>query len=532
MHSQESIMLYLFLHPSIHPFIYLSDIVKNAAGQVRIVYRKGPEHGDLHSVSNTTVSSITYKDYNAAPMPALPVKDDVSTKSGLHQINESPLTREKMCPDGSLSISKDSETDDPYPVLTSESWKLSGAIVIGVKKSTASQDAGLRMSVKETAIGRALVVSHISSSSPFASTPLRPGDIILSINSVSLRENADVVDAYSALGKSGREVTMVAKKAEQSLREFLVERRETGGPTVPGGYNNKKSKEFIPRRFEEPSPLKKKFSEEEKDRSILEFDEDSYGSALFGYNPSKSVFINKSDPSEDIGMEVICLNTDWGKLLTVSSITPDSLVANNTDIEVGDAILSINGVNFREHPNAPRASLIMDEARQKVFIEYQKLNSFDPAVPVSSFAPKAPSSTVRPTNESQDIEVDAQPDYENEKLTIVSLSDDDSRNYFDARSKSDSTNGSSQTRKIVGKVTETEDARAKTINVPIRKEKPKTKKIWVTVRKEKVKQQIGISLSTVNNSLVVTNVSPTGSLRSAPVLSGGKWGLFSMFDQD
>merc|ERR1712008_91151 len=72
---------------------------------------------------------------------------------------------------------------------------------------------------------RVIFISDIIQSSLFAKTPLQIGDTILSINSICLQKNTDVVDAYAAL-KSGNRVTIVAKKGEKSLNEFLARNRE------------------------------------------------------------------------------------------------------------------------------------------------------------------------------------------------------------------------------------------------------------------------------------------------------------------
>jgi PDZ domain len=506
-----------------------TDIVKNAIGQISFVYKKGEWDGDLYSVTDTTttVSSIT-RDFTIPPMLSKPpAREGATAKSIPKKVPQPPVVRENMSADGSFVISKNVESNEPYPLLTSESWKLSGAIVIGIKKSTASQDPGIRIGVKETSNGRALFVSDISLSSPFVATPLRTGDIILSINSVSFRGNADVVGAYSALDKSKTEVTMVARKAENSLKEFLASRiggtsvRSDVGAATPNSKISRSIKipgsEFSGISHSQFSASNDKGCEEEERSSAngMEFDEESYDSALFGYNSSKSIMITKSDPLENIGMEFICLNTQWGKLLTVSKIMPDSKIATTTDIGVGDAILAVNGVNFREHPNVERALSLINRSPQNVYIEYQNLASFAPVVPVSK---------TKASHHQHDITEDSQPDYENEKLTIISLSDD-GENQFDNRSKSESTNASSSKSARMKEPMRAEKmSRDGSVADKSTSEKVKQrpKRIWVTVKKENKKQQVGISLATMNGFLVVTKVSPTGILRGAPILPGGK----------
>jgi hypothetical protein len=196
-------------------------------------------------------------------------------------------------------------------------------------------------------------------------------------------------------------------------------------------------------------------------------------------------------------------------------------VSESTDIEVGDAILSINGVNFREYPNVPRAMSLMNQARQMVYIEYQKLALFAPAVPVSK---------VQLDSERKEVAEDRRPDYSKERLTIVSLSDDESQKYFDVRPKSESTDGYLQqnSRNPGSGSALRHNARGQAAKVDPQSSNPRTKKIWVTVTKVNKNQQLGISLAAINNSLVVTRVLPSGMLCGAPVLPGGKCWYFAV----
>ena len=140
--------------------------------------------------------------------------------------NADRTRRGKMTGDGSMLISKDSEHQEPISVKLNESWKVSGVIVVSIeKKSSTLEKPGIRIGVKETSTGHVLYISDINPSSIFANTPLLIGDIIISINGINLHDNADVVDAYSALGKPGKQITLVAKKGEASLNEFLLDGR-------------------------------------------------------------------------------------------------------------------------------------------------------------------------------------------------------------------------------------------------------------------------------------------------------------------
>jgi C-terminal processing protease CtpA/Prc len=152
---------------------------------------------------------------------------------GAERFDSADRTRKgKMTGDGSMLISKDSEHLEPISVKLNESWKVSGVIVVSIeKKSSTLEKPGIRIGVKETSTGHVLYISDINPSSMFANTPLLVGDIIISINGINLHDNADVVDAYSALGIPGKQITLVAKKGEASLNDFLLNGRSQ--PLLP-----------------------------------------------------------------------------------------------------------------------------------------------------------------------------------------------------------------------------------------------------------------------------------------------------------
>jgi hypothetical protein len=111
-----------------------------------------------------------------------------------------------------------------------------------------------------------------------------------------------------------------------------------------------------------------------------DFDEESYGASLDGYNASKTVTVTKSTRSESIGISFLTDHTDWGALLIVSKISPSGLLPK-TDLWVGDIIMAINDVSFRDNPDAEHAAAVINDARDKVCIEFQRISGWKPALP-------------------------------------------------------------------------------------------------------------------------------------------------------
>jgi C-terminal processing protease CtpA/Prc len=111
-----------------------------------------------------------------------------------------------------------------------------------------------------------------------------------------------------------------------------------------------------------------------------DFDEESYGASLGGYNASKTVTVTKSTPVESIGISFLTDHTDWGALLIVSKISSSGLLSK-TELWVGDIILAINDVNFRDNPDAEHAAAVISDARNKVCIEFQRISGWKAALP-------------------------------------------------------------------------------------------------------------------------------------------------------
>jgi C-terminal processing protease CtpA/Prc len=502
--------------------------VKSAEDRVTFVVQKRRDADDHQSVAGTTISSVS-RDW---ALPYTPDRSGQSTVEGGESKDES--TKRRMVEDGSLVIIKESTITEPIPVKANESWKLSGAIVVVVKMKSSSHNPGLRLGTKETSTGRVLHIADINPSSPFTNTPLRVGDVVISINNVDLQDNADVVDAYSALGKSKDEIAVVARKSEESLTEFLEDRKARVKP-----YAGVKSRERVfeatpvvePSNSHQISPAERPIGSTLKKIEVtslpdempapslcdtsFEFDEESYGASLNGYNSSKLIHIAKSYPQESLGLDLSLVSTEWGALLTIVRISPYCKAAS-TGIRVGDAILAINGVDFRENANVEQAQSVIKQARKDVDIEIQQLSLRPTTIPEKQ------------TNFNDGITI-----LESNNVGVVRTRTFDSNDDFLTQS---------ETLKIAGKVDKEDpynsSASMRSLDIPmVRRTQSSTpkeddrsslalqrtkkfRKVWITVVKEHAREIVGISFTTIQNKLIVTDVSPSGLLRGAPVLPG------------
>jgi C-terminal processing protease CtpA/Prc len=566
---------------SIYFFLFDTlDIVTAATNRVTIVIQKKVEMDDYQSATETSISSMT-KDISSFVYDedqSNSFKRSMSSTStsieGTETINDSLDTsregdecsegtvnklsrREEMVGDG-LLISENSEITGPVSILINESWKLSGAIVVNVKEMNDSDEPGFRMGIKETSNGRVLFVSDIVPSSPFAKTPLRIGDIILSINNISLHENVDVVNAYAALGESGNRITVVAKKGQESLNDFLLDgrwepviqkdeiilndRRSTstpssirtagtagttksgtttiGSPEDEATFNDSNFKEKTNIRHEQvgnsPQSVENTIPFHPSSRTDqLEFDEVSYGASLYGYNSSSSIrIVMDASSTEDVGFEIREADTEWGRLLTVAKITPHSLVST-THLKVGDAILAINGVDFRKNPDAERAASLLKISQGEVCIEYQKRSRYLPAVPVDLCEQKeeVPIKTKDLASVGNSSELISR----SGQVAIPILEE------AEVNGKSLSMNSSITNDQYRGREVHSTERSSKGQENSKRhgqhSMKMKRQKVWITVTRGKG-QKVGINLATLNDKLVVTKLSSSGLLRNAPLVPG------------
>jgi C-terminal processing protease CtpA/Prc len=522
-----------------YPFKLLNfspDIVLAATDRVTFVVQKQGINDDSRSISGSTISSIS-RDFGYASTP-----ERSGAKAGTQTSCTDEILEKKMAPDGSMILSKETDISEPVVIKANESWKLSGALAVAVKLTSANQNPGIQIGTRETSIGRVLYVSEISQTSPFAQTPLRVGDILLSINDIDLEENADVVGAYSALGNSKDEISIVARKAAESLNEFLYERKERTKAfcerkavrsTQANLVNNspdKSQRSSSTSGSRRTKPVERTESDQQKNKETsivkpqtksdpgndsFEFDEESYGASLNGYNSSKQIKIVKSHPHESVGLDLEPIETDWGKLLTVANILPNSKAAK-TPIKVGDAILAINGVDLRDSPDVEAAFSVIKRARSEVIVDIQQLSLYPIEVSSADSKPQ------------DNITILA-----HDTVGVVRTRTFDSNDDFIAQTGTLKIAGRLDNTSVSGDWTENApeiDANREALVIPASSladggsptpnPPKKHRKVWVTIRKEYPSEKVGITFAALEKRLIVTNVSPSGLLRGTPVLPG------------
>jgi C-terminal processing protease CtpA/Prc len=534
--------------------------VRAASDRVTFVVQRhiGVEGSPARSISGTTISSVSKDISSAWGFTSMPDENEL-LDSSFEEEQERKTTKismnKRMVADGSMVITQACEVNEPASIKTNESWKLSGAIIIRIRKSSASQKPGLRMGIKDTSTGRVLFVADISPSSPFARTPLRVGDVVLSINNVNLQENADVVDAYSALGKSGEEFSLVARKAEESLDGFLASKglqshtsdtsRRWDTESVSGSQNSMESSGtpvrsgsqrggYVDRDIdtENVHPVASRHQPGPKvppgtPRKSFEFSEESYGGSIYGYNSSRIVSVVKNDPYDDVGLGLHVIHSNLGRFLRVSHVVPHSKAASK-DIKIGDVVLAINGVGFRDNPDIERALSLIKQARKEVIFEIQQLSNCSfaiPTVPVATFDEKG-----RTVSEPESVGVvrtrtfDSNDDFLNQTGTLKisgklePTMEEEELNESSLTVEASNLKGLRGTGELgtTGSLRSQEGDR----NDFRRKTNKKLQRLLIVVTKDYQSQQVGIHFTTFNGKLLVTKVSPWGLLRGAPVIPG------------
>jgi hypothetical protein len=232
------------------------------------------------------------------------------------------------------------------PDISNVSSNVSGEMAITVSKQSKSQKVGLSLVIRKTPDGCGLFVSQVTPSGLFAKTPLSIGDRVLSINDINFREVRDARIASSFIQRIEKDISIVATKSKEGLKA-----------------NNK--------RVSQTRSLVETFCIPAPSRTETEFDEESYGASLFEYKPAKSLKMTKSNPAEEVGVNLESRPTKWGTLLVVTHISSWSKLIL-TDLQVGDVVLTINGVNLSEDVDVNRATAILRDAEGKVVIEYQR----------------------------------------------------------------------------------------------------------------------------------------------------------------
>lgn len=398
----------------------------------------------------------------------------------------------------------DEDPEDYNPIINS----------VTVYKNSQEDKIGIYVGLQNFHFGARLVISKIASGGKFVTSVIKVGDIVISINGENMEENPSPERALNIVNAATGRVTIITQKIVQKTKsdfvsnkipekndeetktsEVLVDIVTLSEKLIDDGNmlisKDSKITEPVPILTETAGTVGTTKSAETTTNSLkdehvegkfeptkkVEFNDKAYVAPLYGYNSSNSVKVMKEYPNQDVGFETRETVFNWGNLLTVSRIKPFS-IASTTLLNVGDVILTINGVDFRKTPDAEKASSLMKYAQREVYIEYQKIYSYFPTVLVDA--------SDRPIQ----AEIKA---YNRDAYSEESEKDHLIKSGFESRESRGECRKSSM--------------------------KTKGQKIWITVMRGK-QRTIGINFATCNNKLMVTKVSSSGLLRKAPIVPG------------
>lgn len=496
-----------------------SAIVRNEKSKITIVVQKRGEIEDCGSLDGLSrslsyehgVREIVNPDMSKTVTREVWHEDGSRTTivedfdEGGSKINKKTRTY-KMGSDGSINVSTDEQAGRPSRLFSNGPLNVFGDMSMTVLKKSRSQKVGISLMTRETPNGNVLFVSHIDPVGLFAKTPLRVGDTILSVNEFNFRNNPDAKLAFCVIQGVSGDLTIVARKSEQRGEEFLLKRA-------------KKKRDEHRRTVQTihiPAP---KLNERE-------FDEESYGACMDGYNSSRIFAVTKMNPNEDFGIKMVSEGTAWGTLLLISEISPSRRLSA-TDLKIGDAVLAINGVCFRDDPDENRAAAVLRDSRKHIVIEYQPLSIMKPALrPAEPVQPRV-TQIVKPDGvrcvRTETINPDGSTTVKVEEFAPIPDHVPIERTDSDISGLGSVVSGMStwvDPRERSVKIFEKSDSdSAKSIFVP--EVVPlNSDVVRVTVTKRNPKEEVGISVHTLNGALYVSKVSPTGLLVGKPILPG------------
>jgi hypothetical protein len=349
-----------------------------------------------------------------------------------------------------------------------------------VRKNSRSQKIGLVMDIlKVSRNKRSLFVSgiHPSGLIAHAQTSLALGDIILSINGFDFCGNPKLGIANTIILNSMGELTIIAKASDQGFSDdnMTVFTAKAGIKTTT--------------------------------RTSLDFDEVSYGRSKSNgtYNSSKIAKFSKSDPLLKVGLSTMAQITQWGVLLLVSDLSGK---AAETELRVGDAILSINGVNFKGQPDPIRAAYILQKATKNVVVEYQRLPQRKISTPFSGSPKKEKGQNKSESEKSRSIEdLDAS----------ISMKGNRNGSILTIPEKKSASIGRLNTSFLDPRTTDSSKPSQRLAPQLV----PSKSDIFVIrVTKKYQDQEVGISIENVNGILYVSRISLRGILVGKNIIPG------------
>mmetsp|Transcript_22686 Transcript_22686/g.56060 ORF Transcript_22686/g.56060 Transcript_22686/m.56060 type:complete len:830 (-) Transcript_22686:3768-6257(-) len=358
---------------------------------------------------------------------------------------------------------------------------------IVVTKTDMSQKLGIKLELHEGDTNILFVTGiHPSGLVAAAQSSLIVGDVIVSINGFDFMDNASLEIANTIIRNSTGEITIYAIDGEDSLDAFSKETSVTE-PETPLSSNE------------------------------MGFDESSYGGSIGTYMASKVVRITKSDPNESMGLKMVQQRSHWGLMLVVLEISGKAL---QSGINVGDAILAINGVNFRTKPDPDRADLVLRKATSVVVIEFQRLSGMNAALPAPrNKKAERPEKRPSPPNNSMDSRISKS--IEQFDATFQSHISANSAKADSRTTNTDSLRSKQTVRS--GQPKQRTPSKTTPNNVDVLKPQfipPKTNTMIVRVEKEFPQQDVGLKVEAINGILYVSKISLQGLLVGKSIVPG------------
>jgi C-terminal processing protease CtpA/Prc len=220
-----------------------------------------------------------------------------------------------------------------------------------VRKSDPKQKAGIRL--EQETDGR-IRVSNIASNGLFADSELEIGDIVLSINSKRLTKGQGAEDLVDLIRNASTAVTMVVKKTGMTPRKEVPAKKNpdeiSDNNTVRrDSYYTGKTKHKIDGSI-----------------NMMYTDADDEKAAQMKCDVM-TISATKATESEDAGL-VFAIHK---KMLFLSEMADDSIF-EDTSLEVGDRVLSINEMNFRGYADAAQAQSLVNKAKRAVTLIVEK----------------------------------------------------------------------------------------------------------------------------------------------------------------
>lgn len=257
----------------------------------------------------------------------------------------------------------------------SSSHKKGNVTSVTVRKNDPNEKIGIKL--HQDATGR-IRVKEIAKNGVFSDNEdIQVGDIVMSVNGKRLKPGEDVSVLHEVIKLAKVKITMVVK---QDRPEGDGEAAAGDGASGEGGgaaTDDDKSASSSKKRISEKKPVKKVDDNARRSRKSYQ------GKTKHNADGSIKLGVSTHD-SNDVGEQVTISASKKisnqaslieyvviGGSLFVSAIDKDSIFFD-TELEIGDRVLSVNDMNFRSYADAKYATKITEKAKALITIVVEK----------------------------------------------------------------------------------------------------------------------------------------------------------------